>query len=72
MRQTVLTKKRRVFRTISTKLQVGETECLCFGPENEAPFWLTPEEQERKRFDVLKEGAKKIRLTKKQSVQVLE
>jgi hypothetical protein len=45
---------------------------LYFRPEDEVPFWLTLEELERKRFDIVKEGTKTIRLTKNQSVQVLE
>jgi hypothetical protein len=58
MHNTVLTKETGFF------LQVGDSQCLYFRPKDEGPFWLTPEEWERKRFDVLKEGTKMIRLTK--------
>jgi hypothetical protein len=67
---TVLTKENGFFWAIQTKLQVGNTQCLYFRPKDEGPFWLTPEEQERKRFDVLKGGTKMIRLTKIQLVQL--
>ena len=72
MRDTVLTKEEGFLGPYQRKLLVGETQHLYFRPEDEGPFWLTPEERERKRFDILKEGTRTIRLTKKQLVQALE
>jgi hypothetical protein len=64
-------KSKRFFWAVPTKIAStgGDTQCLYFRPEDEVPFWLTPEDRERKRYDVLKEGTKMIR---KQSVQGLE
>jgi hypothetical protein len=64
IRDTVLTKEEGFLGLYRRKLQVGETQHLYFRPEDEGPFWLTPEERERKRSDVLKEGTKMRRLTK--------
>jgi hypothetical protein len=61
----VLTKEGGYLRPHQRKLQVGEAQCFYFRPEDEGLFWLTSEKRERKRFDVLKEGTKATRLTKK-------
>ena len=65
MRGTVLMKEEGYLGPYERKLLVGETQCLYFRPEHEGPFWLTPEERERKRFDILKEGTRTIRLKHK-------
>ena len=51
---------------IGRTLNVGDVQSFIFKPTDEGPFYLNAQEREMKRQDVLLEGTKKRKLTKKE------
>jgi hypothetical protein len=52
MRDTVISKKDGYIGPFRPKLQVGDTQALLFHLQDSGPFWMTAEDQERKRKDI--------------------
>jgi hypothetical protein len=72
MRDTIITGEKGFLGPYQRTLQIGDTQRMYFTSDDAGPFWLTPEQRERKRFDVVKEGTKKRRLTKKELEEALQ
>jgi hypothetical protein len=72
MRDTVITHEKGFLGPFTKTLRVGDTQSLVFKAADSGPFWLSIEERERKRNDILKEGIKQVKQTKKELIKALE
>ena len=68
MRNTVI----RDIGTYEQKLEVGETQVMSFLEDDEGPFYLSPQERIRRKYDQPTGKIKRIAKSKKQWIQELK
>jgi hypothetical protein len=61
LRDTVIKQQQGYLGPHDPKLKVGDAQHMIFQPTDEGPFWMTPEEREKRRHDVRVQGKKKKR-----------
>ena len=72
LRDTYIMQEKGFLGPYPRKLQPVDTQRMVFSPSNDGPFWMSHEEQEKKRHDVIVEGQTvKRKLTKKELQEIL-
>ncbi len=57
MRDTYLPQEKGYLGPYPCKLHPGDTQSMVFLPGDDGPFWMSTEEQEKKRKDIVIKGA---------------